>query len=258
MPNIRKIIVANSMALLCSAVANPALAESGLGWSAIDFSACPLTHPLRVADSASASHYSALQGCAARIVAAPRATLTTPPDVARIIGVKAPEDKSRKGGKRKVAEPAAAAPAGTRAIAYMPGSSATVYDPHILAAAQAYRIDPLFLHAIIGTESTYKPVALSHAGARGLMQIMPDTGSRFGVAAETLYDPATNIDTGARLLKTLQARYGRDFNLILAAYNAGEGAVARYGNRIPPYRETQDYVVKVMGRYAALRGAGGI
>ena len=117
-----------------------------------------------------------------------------------------------------------------------------------------HRIDPLFLHAIIGTESTYRASALSHAGARGLMQIMPGTGARFGVAQDALYDPATNIETGARLLKSLQKRYGKDFDLILAAYNAGEGAVARYGNQIPPYRETQDYVVKVMARYAALRG----
>ena len=86
------------------------------------------------------------------------------------------------------------------------------------------------------------------------MQIMPGTGARFGVARDALYDPATNIETGARLLKSLQKRYGKDFDLILAAYNAGEGAVARYGNQIPPYRETQDYVVKVMARYAALRG----
>lgn len=202
----------------------------------------------------------ALQGCAARIVVAPRAAIQPAPDVARIIGVK--EEKAAKRTKRresKLAEP----PPGTQRISAMldrpvrmgrlNGRTNPLFNPHIMASARNYRIDPLFLHAIIGTESTYAPGALSHAGARGLMQIMPGTGARFGVATDALYDPATNIDTGARLLKSLQKRYGKDFSLILAAYNAGEGAVARYGNSIPPYRETQDYVVKVMNRYAALR-----
>lgn len=207
----------------------------------------------------------ALQGCAARIVVAPRAPIQGAPDVARIIGVKEDKPKKRPRGRDgKLAEP----PPGTVRISAMldrpvrigrmNGRTASMFNPHILASAQAHRIDPLFLHAIIGTESTYVPGAVSHAGARGLMQIMPRTGARFGVATDALYDPAINIETGARLIKSLQKRYGKDFNLILAAYNAGEGAVARYGNAIPPYRETQDYVVKVMNRYAALRAVPGI
>ncbi len=247
----------------------PALAGEGTSWRDIDFKSCPLNDTLRVAGDASASNYMALQGCAARIVIAPKAPIQAQPNVARIIGVK--EEKAAKARKRRDArsdERLAEPPPGTERISAMldrpirlgrisGGRISSDFDAHILASARAHRIDPLFLHAIIGQESTYKPQALSHAGARGLMQIMPGTGARFGVATTALYDPATNIDTGAKLLKSLQGRYGKDFNLILAAYNAGEGAVARYGNAIPPYRETQDYVVKVMGRYAALRGVPG-
>ncbi len=245
-------------------VAAPALAGETTSWRDIDFKSCPLNDRLRVADDASASHYMALQGCAARIVIAPKAPIRAQPNVARIIGVK--EDKAAKARKRRAVrndERLAEPPPGTERINAMLdrpirlGRIDPGFNAHILASARAHRIDPLFLHAIIGQESTYKPQALSHAGARGLMQIMPGTGARFGVATTALYDPATNIDTGARLLKSLQGRYGKDFNLILAAYNAGEGAVAKYGNAIPPYRETQDYVVKVMGRYAALRGGVG-
>lgn len=242
-------------------ISGTAAAKDNLSWRSIDFGSCPLNSNLRVADTASAEGYMALQGCAARIVVPPKAPISTTPDVARIIGVSeekgAKKRTKRRGGE--LAEP----PPGTQRISAMLDRPVKIgrldrsFDPHILASAQAHRIDPLFLHAIIGTESTYAPAALSHAGARGLMQIMPGTGTRFGVAQDALYDPATNIETGAKLLKSLQKRYGRDFNLILAAYNAGEGAVARYGNRIPPYRETQDYVVKVMNRYAALRGGSG-
>lgn len=231
-------------------------------WRSIDFGSCPLNSNLRVADNSSASSYVALQGCAARIVVPPRAAVRDQPDVARIQGVNDKDDKKSRRAKRKQTA-LAAPPPGTRRVSAMLdrpvrlGRTGSAFDRHILASARAYRIDPLFLHAIIGQESTYRPQALSHAGARGLMQIMPGTGARFGVETTALYDPATNIDTGARLLKSLQKRYGRDFNLILAAYNAGEGAVARHGNAVPPYRETQDYVVKVMGRYATLRGVAG-
>jgi len=247
---------------MCMMIAAPAAAEDNVSWRDIDFGSCPLNGNLRVADGGSMVGYMALQGCAARIVASPRTQIRTTPDVARIIGVKKDKPKKQEAKRRKTA--LAQPPAGTRRVSAMPerpiriGLVNTAFEQHIQASAQAYRIDPLFLHAIIGTESTYRPVALSHAGARGLMQIMPDTGARFGVAREALYDPATNIETGAKLLKALQKRYGRDFDLILAAYNAGEGAVARYGNRVPPYAETQDYVVKVMARYAALRRGTGL
>jgi soluble lytic murein transglycosylase-like protein len=84
------------------------------------------------------------------------------------------------------------------------------------------------------------------------MQIMPGTGRLLGVQPAHLNDPTTNVDAGARLLRRLYYKYDGNFDLVLAAYNAGEGAVQKYGNRVPPYRETQDYVKKVMQRYNKL------
>jgi Transglycosylase SLT domain len=128
----------------------------------------------------------------------------------------------------------------------------TGYDDLIGQVAQRHRIDPLLLHAVIKQESGYRPAARSHVGAQGLMQIMPGTGAMLGVRREHLNDPHTNVDAGARLLRKLAIKYDGNFDLVLAAYNAGEGAVQKYGNRIPPYRETQDYVRKVMGNYYQL------
>jgi soluble lytic murein transglycosylase-like protein len=105
---------------------------------------------------------------------------------------------------------------------------------------------------VIHQESAYRNRAVSHAGAQGLMQIMPGTGRMLGVRPSDLHDPAANVDAGARLLKQLYFKYDGNFDLVLAAYNAGEGAVAKYGNKIPPYRETQNYVKSVMTRYYKL------
>lgn len=130
------------------------------------------------------------------------------------------------------------------------------FDIEIRQVAARHRIDPFFLHALVATESSYRPQAVSRAGALGLMQIMPGTGARLGADRSALLDPAANLDAGARHLKQLQSRYGRDFALILGAYNAGEGAVARYGNHVPPYPETRHYVAEVMRRYGELRIGG--
>ena len=133
-------------------------------------------------------------------------------------------------------------------------SRPAVFAPLIDRAAQAHDIDPLLLHAIARVESRHQPDAKSHAGAHGLMQVIVPTARRFGVdAAQQLRDPQTNLDVSARYLKTLQRRFGNDLTLILAAYNAGEGAVEKYGRKIPPYRETQGYVRKVIAEYDLLR-----
>jgi soluble lytic murein transglycosylase-like protein len=128
--------------------------------------------------------------------------------------------------------------------------------PEIQRVAVAYSLDPLLLHAIARVESGHNAAAVSHAGALGVMQVMPATASRFGVNdASTLHEATVNLRVSASYLNILQARFPGDLRLVLAAYNAGEGAVERYGRRVPPYSETQDYVKKVLLEYARLTSA---
>lgn len=110
-----------------------------------------------------------------------------------------------------------------------------------------YRVDPSLLHAVITTESSYNPKAVSSKGARGLMQIMPATGQRFG--AKDLFDPKENIRAGAKYLRWLLDLFNDDVELALAGYNAGEQAVIKAGYRVPPYAETLRYVPKVLNNY---------
>lgn len=112
--------------------------------------------------------------------------------------------------------------------------------------ATQYRLEPALMHAVISAESSYNHLAVSPKGAMGLMQLMPGTAARFGVA--NAYDPISNMHGGARYLRWL-LDYFNDTRLAIAAYNAGEGAVQKYGNQIPPYRETQTYVGRVLGYY---------
>lgn len=140
-----------------------------------------------------------------------------------------------------------------------PRSYASRYDDMIEDAARRHGVDPLMLHAVIFQESRYKQNAQSHVGARGLMQIMPGTGVALGVRnSGHLFDPATNIDAGAKLLRQLWTKFNGRFDLVLAAYNAGPGAVTKYGFKVPPYRETRDYVVKVQGHYKKLAAENGM
>jgi len=108
--------------------------------------------------------------------------------------------------------------------------------------AHQNQISPRLVHSVIQVESNYDPNAVSPKGAQGLMQLIPSTARRFGVS--NVFDPADNIQGGARYLKYLLGLYKGDEKLALAAYNAGEGAVSRYGG-VPPFPETQDYVAKV-------------
>ena len=117
----------------------------------------------------------------------------------------------------------------------------------VAQAARTYQLDEALLHAVISTESGYEPRAISPKGAIGLMQVMPATGKRFGVS--NLNDPALNIEAGARYLRVLLRQFDNDLQLVLAAYNAGENAVLRHGRRIPPYRETRQYVPRVLALY---------
>lgn len=122
-------------------------------------------------------------------------------------------------------------------------------------AALRYGVDPDLVHAVILTESAYRPNALSHKGAMGLMQLMPATARLYGIADP--WDPSQNIDGGVRHLRHLLRHYD-DTELALAAYNAGKGAVARYGNRIPPFKETQTYVARAFAYMDKLRGGASV
>jgi soluble lytic murein transglycosylase-like protein len=126
--------------------------------------------------------------------------------------------------------------------------------PALAAAARAHDIDPLLLHAIAHVESRHNTRAVSPAGARGVMQVMPATALRFGVGdpERALFDAEINLRASAAYLRTLRSRYGDDLKLMLAAYNAGEGAVDKHGGVVPPYPETQAYVRDVLAVYRRL------
>lgn len=118
------------------------------------------------------------------------------------------------------------------------------FSPIVAEAARAHQVDPALLHAVITAESGYNPGAVSHKGAVGLMQLMPETARRYGV--ENSLDPAQNIQGGTRYLSDLLQMFNNNIELAVAAYNAGENAVIRHGYTIPPYRETLAYVPKVL------------
>lgn len=137
----------------------------------------------------------------------------------------------------------AAAPVAARAE----HPSARLHAPRIERAARAAGVDASLLHAVIRAESAYNPKAVSPKGAAGLMQLMPATARRYGVADR--FDPDQNVLGGALYLRDLLARFDGQLELALAAYNAGEGAVQKHGGRVPPYAETQRYVPQVMHNY---------
>ena len=149
--------------------------------------------------------------------------------------------------------PVEVAPAGRTVRNYSPvRRSSTEFARDIDAAASAYGVDPALIRAVISAESGHNPYAHSRAGALGLMQLMPDTAIRYGVTNRL--DPVQNIHGGARYLRDLLKMFNNDLQLTVAAYNAGEEAVMRHGRRIPPYRETMDYVPRVLKYYRQYRG----
>ena len=144
----------------------------------------------------------------------------------------------------------------TPALRY-PGFDAA--KPHLEAAARSYSLDPALVIAVAAAESAFNDKAVSSKGALGLMQVMPATAERYGVASRSsaagehaVMEPKVNAQVGSRYLADLLLMFDGDHELALAAYNAGEGAVIRYGRQIPPYPETQQYVAKVMRIYRSL------
>lgn len=129
------------------------------------------------------------------------------------------------------------------------------YAAMIESTARRYNLHPELLHAVVRTESAYNPKAVSSAGATGLMQLMPATAQRYKVA--DIWDAEQNLSGGARYLRDLLDMFEQDLRLALAGYNAGENAVIKYGNRIPPYPETQRYVRKVLQFLWAERASAG-
>lgn len=126
-------------------------------------------------------------------------------------------------------------------------------DGLIKQSGARHSVDPYLIFLVMEEESHFNPHVVSPKGARGLMQLMPGTGARFGVRHP--FNPAENIEGGTRYLKDLLKRFSGRVDLALASYNAGEGAVAKFGTRVPPYRETQSYVRRISKRYGRPRVA---
>jgi soluble lytic murein transglycosylase-like protein len=124
-------------------------------------------------------------------------------------------------------------------------------DYYIIDSSMRYDVDPLLIYSQMKQESSFKIRARSYKGASGLMQLMPATAVRFGVT--DIYDPQQNIEAGVKYMRWLLDTFGGDLRLALAGYNAGEGAVMKYGYQIPPYNETQEYVRRILSKYNSIK-----
>ncbi|HEV8431336.1 MAG TPA: lytic transglycosylase domain-containing protein [Pyrinomonadaceae bacterium] len=145
----------------------------------------------------------------------------------------------------EVEDPAVVAQTGKKASGWSTGRPGL--DSLIRQNGNKYGVDPYLIFLVMEQESHFNTHAVSPKGARGLLQLMPGTAARFGV--RRAHDPAQNISGGTRYLRELLNRFNNRVDLVLASYNAGEGAVAKFGNRVPPYKETRNYVKKISYRY---------
>ena len=150
---------------------------------------------------------------------------------------------------RPSAAPALPMAAGTALEGFSTGDAKV--DSFITDSSNRHGVDPLLIYSIMHRESSFKRFALSNKGARGLMQLMPATAARLGV--RDIFDPQQNIEGGVKYMRFLLNLFEGDVRLALAGYNAGEGAVLKYGRSVPPYRETQEYVRRISERYALMR-----
>lgn len=187
-----------------------------------------------------------LEALVARAQGVPTAPAATPAPAPLTGGATFPAALATATAPHPVLATAATAPLPAHGPASL-GGAPTPYDGLIAAAAARHGLDPALLKGLIRAESNFNPTATSPAGAVGLAQLMPGTAAALGVADPT--DPAQSIDGGARYLRQQLDAFGGDVTLALAAYNAGPGAVRRYGG-VPPYAETQAYVQRVQA-YAA-------
>jgi soluble lytic murein transglycosylase-like protein len=144
-------------------------------------------------------------------------------------------------------------PATLADVRNVPAQLRKQYAQMISKVAKEQKMDAALIHAVVSAESFYNAQAVSPKGATGLMQLMPDTAKRYGIT--DLLNPLQNLRAGAKYLRDLLAKFGHDKELAIAAYNAGEGAVMRSGNKIPNYPETRAYVPKVLEYYERYRGS---
>ena len=148
---------------------------------------------------------------------------------------------------KDVAAPADAATVDHSAPGHFCSTGDLAVDSYVREAGMRYGVDPCLVSAVMRQESGFRRFAVSPKGASGYMQLMPDTARRFGVS--DMFDPRQNILAGTRYLRFLLDRFSGSVELALAGYNAGESAVDRYGRRIPPFVETQNYVRSIATRY---------
>lgn len=161
--------------------------------------------------------------------------------------------------QRAKAPPGAETPATPPALGLVAGwldsslsSGDATIDAMVRQAAARHGVDPRLIFLVMQAESGFRLRAMSPKGATGLMQLMPATAVRLGVT--NIFDPRENVFGGVRYLRWLLDRFGGDVRLALAGYNAGEGAVQSYGNQVPPFLETQNYVRSIVMRYSRFRG----
>jgi len=156
-------------------------------------------------------------------------------------------DKRYKLVRKEAGTPPLTAAAGMPQYALPTEEMIRRYSAMVESASRTHGVEPALVHAVISAESGYNPYAVSRTGARGIMQLMPDTARRYSV--QNIMDPSENIHAGVKYLRDLLVMFAGNKELALAAYNAGENAVIRAGNRVPPYAETMSYVPKVLAFY---------